>query len=489
VKLIPEITPEPIWYGAYEIWQNSSIKIRGSVRMLPTLPIFDETSTLTRTYDVFLLDDLDGSPFNNINLSLSKDGSTVWNGTTDSEGKVSFDIAFDYANSEDGWILSADADHINLNKTVSIFISNPVIINLELEEDSTHYRSVIHVDAANTAFPSGTRESPYPTIQEAIDNSGGDIIYVHPGTYPGYIAPGETRGGITIKDSVTILGAGADSTILTGYVNAESVSGAQVSGFTIEDGIHALSTSMIITNNVVTDFAGTAVYGSKSDLHIINNVLAGNNPDAIFLDDSCTAIIKNNIIVNNTGLGIAGVESASATIDYNDVWGNGENYFDFFSAGEHDISVDPVFVDASGGNFHLQFGSPCVDAGDPDPQFNDPDGSRNNMGAFGGPFAPDIITSIELGEDQLPFEFALFQNFPNPFNPTTKINYEIPKLSFVTLNVYNVLGSEVTTLVNEKKAPGTYVVEFDGSNLSSGIYFYRMQAGDYVETKKMVLLR
>jgi hypothetical protein len=478
-----------IWYGAYEIWQNSSIKIRGSVRMLPTLPIFDETSTLTRTYDVFLLDDLDGSPFNNINLSLSKDGSTVWNGTTDSEGKVSFDIAFDYANSEDGWILSADADHINLNKTVSIFISNPVIINLELEEDSTHYRSVIHVDAANTAFPSGTRESPYPTIQEAIDNSGGDIIYVHPGTYPGYIAPGETRGGITIKDSVTILGAGADSTILTGYVNAESVSGAQVSGFTIEDGIHALSTSMIITNNVVTDFAGTAVYGSKSDLHIINNVLAGNNPDAIFLDDSCTAIIKNNIIVNNTGLGIAGVESASATIDYNDVWGNGENYFDFFSAGEHDISVDPVFVDASGGNFHLQFGSPCVDAGDPDPQFNDPDGSRNNMGAFGGPFAPDIITSIELGEDQLPFEFALFQNFPNPFNPTTKINYEIPKLSFVTLNVYNVLGSEVTTLVNEKKAPGTYVVEFDGSNLSSGIYFYRMQAGDYVETKKMVLLR
>ena len=90
--------------------------------------------------------------------------------------------------------MSADADHINLNKTVSIFISNPVIINLELEEDSIHYRSVIHVDAENDAFPSGTRESPYPAIQEAIDNSGGDIIYVHPGTYPGYIAPGETRG-------------------------------------------------------------------------------------------------------------------------------------------------------------------------------------------------------------------------------------------------------------------------------------------------------
>jgi parallel beta-helix repeat protein len=481
------------WEGGYEIWENSDIKIRGSVRILqPTLPIFDLTSTMTRTYDVVLRDDLDGSPFDNVNLSLSKDGTAVWNGTTDVEGKVSFDIAFDYDNSKDEWILSTDANHINLNKTVSILISNPIIINLELEEDNTHYRSVLHV-GENPNFPSGTRQNPYPTIQEAIDNSGGDIIYVHPGTYPGYIAPGEIRGGITLEDSVTILGAGADSTILTGDVNAESVS-AQISGFTIEDDIHALSSSLTITNNVIANFTGTAIWSSRSDLKIFNNVLVGNGQDAIFLDDSSTAIIKNNIIVNNTGLGIAGVESASATIDYNDVWGNGENYFELFSAGEHDISEDPVFVDASGGDFHLQFGSACVDAGDPDPQFNDPDGSRNDIGAFGGPFAPDIITSIESDGLSIPNKFVLFQNYPNPFNAETKIRFDLPNSEWVNLAVYNISGQRVRILLNEKKKAGRHSVSWDGKNaynksVGTGIYFYRFATRDYKYTRKALLLK
>ncbi|MEN8250129.1 MAG: T9SS type A sorting domain-containing protein [Bacteroidota bacterium] len=481
------------WEGAYEIWQNSHIKIRGSVRMLPILPLFDQTATMTRTYDVILHDDLDGSPFNNVNLFLSKNGTAVWNGVTDAEGKASFDITFDYDNSEDGWILSTDANNINLNKTVSIFSSNPIIINLELEKDSIHYRSVIHV-AGNPNFPFGTKESPYPNIQEAIDNSGGGIIYVHPGTYPGYIAPGETRGGITLKDSVTLIGAGADSTILTGGVNAESVSGAHISGFTIKDGIHTISTSMTITNCVVADFAGTAIWGSHSDFVVINNVLAGNSPDAIFLSDSCTAIIKNNIVVNNTGLGIAGIETASATIDYNDIWGNGENYFELFPAGEHDISMDPLFVDASGGDFHLQVGSPCIDAGDPAPQFNDPDGARNDMGAFGGPFAPDIVTSIESDGFFIPIQFELFQNYPNPFNTETKIHFYIPSSELVNLSIYNFMGQRVRTLLNEKNNAGRHTVSWDGKDeynmsLGTGIYFYRISTNDFKYTRKALLLK
>ena len=86
-------------------------------------------------------------------------------------------------------------------------------------------------------------------------------------------------------------------------------------------------------------------------------------------------------------------------------------------------------------------------------------------------------------------EFILKQNYPNPFNPRTTIKYQIPKISFVTIKVYDVLGKEISTLVNEEKPAGNYEVEFTGDGLPSGIYFYQLRAGNYIETKKMVLLK
>ncbi len=102
---------------------------------------------------------------------------------------------------------------------------------------------------------------------------------------------------------------------------------------------------------------------------------------------------------------------------------------------------------------------------------------------------PLIVTGIEAEQNELPTEFYLSQNFPNPFNPSTTIKYQIPELRFVTLNIYDVLGSEVATLVNEQKPADSYEVQFNGSNLPSGIYFYRIQAGSFIETKKMVLMK
>jgi hypothetical protein len=100
-----------------------------------------------------------------------------------------------------------------------------------------------------------------------------------------------------------------------------------------------------------------------------------------------------------------------------------------------------------------------------------------------------ITTDIEDTKDIFPLTPLLEQNYPNPFNPTTIINYQISELSFVTLKVYDVLGNEIATLVNEEKPIGSYEVKFDASSLPSGVYFYRLQAGSFVETKKMVLLR
>jgi hypothetical protein len=89
----------------------------------------------------------------------------------------------------------------------------------------------------------------------------------------------------------------------------------------------------------------------------------------------------------------------------------------------------------------------------------------------------------------LPKLFKLFQNYPNPFNPSTIINYEIPEYSFVTLKVFDILGREIATLVNEEKAAGEYSLTFDASNLSSGIYFYRITAGNFSGVKKMLLIK
>ncbi|MGB5849035.1 MAG: T9SS type A sorting domain-containing protein, partial [Ignavibacteriaceae bacterium] len=85
--------------------------------------------------------------------------------------------------------------------------------------------------------------------------------------------------------------------------------------------------------------------------------------------------------------------------------------------------------------------------------------------------------------------FKLSQNYPNPFNPTTSIIYQIPKVSFVTIKVYDILGNGIATLVNEEKPAGSYEVEFDGTVLPSGIYFYQLRAGNFIETKKMVILK
>ena len=89
----------------------------------------------------------------------------------------------------------------------------------------------------------------------------------------------------------------------------------------------------------------------------------------------------------------------------------------------------------------------------------------------------------------LPYSFNLLQNYPNPFNPGTIISWEQPYNSHILLKVYDILGREVATLVNEEKPAGNYKVTFDAYNLASGIYFYRLNAGNYTSVKKMILLR
>jgi len=101
----------------------------------------------------------------------------------------------------------------------------------------------------------------------------------------------------------------------------------------------------------------------------------------------------------------------------------------------------------------------------------------------------NIITAVKSNTNNIPANYSLNQNYPNPFNPSTNISYQLPKSGFVTLKVYNALGKEVATLVNEQKQVGKYSVDFSALGLSSGIYFYSIHSGSYFATRKMILLK
>ncbi|NNL20406.1 MAG: T9SS type A sorting domain-containing protein, partial [Ignavibacteriaceae bacterium] len=178
------------------------------------------------------------------------------------------------------------------------------------------------------------------------------------------------------------------------------------------------------------------------------------------------------------------------------------------------VNGDPLFVDKIGHiadqgtlDGELQAGSPAINQGEniqaiieamglPWTDINgNPRDSSPDIGAYESEYSAGVDDDL-LG---YPSKYALSQNYPNPFNPSTTIRFSIPASSLVTLKVYDVLGNEVATLVSEKKPVGSYEVKFSATggsasggdvyNLPSGIYFYRLQANDFAQVKKMILLK
>ncbi|MCW8805386.1 MAG: T9SS type A sorting domain-containing protein, partial [Ignavibacteriaceae bacterium] len=106
-----------------------------------------------------------------------------------------------------------------------------------------------------------------------------------------------------------------------------------------------------------------------------------------------------------------------------------------------------------------------------------------------GIFEIEVGTGVDKNFNGIPSDYVLIQNYPNPFNPSTRIYFGVPEPTFVVIVVYDMLGNELEKLVSDKKDAGYYEVSFDASKYNSGIYFYRIQSGDFVETKKMVLMK
>jgi hypothetical protein len=284
-------------------------------------------------------------------------------------------------------------------------------------------------------------------------------------------------------------------------------------------GIFSVDDNSSIANNLFlqneAQWGGGIVVGATA-LHtyltqVINNTFAGNVADsagAVGLMDG-EAEVMNSICWGDSAAFAPEifVQGGTLHVAYSDIQSgpfgieiqrNGTvNWLD------GNIDVDPFFADTL---CQLAGNSPCVDAGNPAAQYNDLDGSRNDMGAYGGPDA-NLITSVKQQNtaDFIPQEFILCQNYPNPFNPTTTIEFALSKPVFVTLKIYNIIGEEVATLVSEKLPAGSHQRVWEANGLASGVYLYRLEAGDpstssgqrsstglgrgFVETKKLILLR
>ncbi|MBK7632779.1 MAG: T9SS type A sorting domain-containing protein [Ignavibacteriales bacterium] len=100
-----------------------------------------------------------------------------------------------------------------------------------------------------------------------------------------------------------------------------------------------------------------------------------------------------------------------------------------------------------------------------------------------------IVTGVMNEGSNIVATYSLSQNYPNPFNPTTKIQFSIPKSNKVVIKVFDILGTEIETVVNKEKPVGTYELNWNASNLPSGVYFYQLRAGNFVQTRKMILLK
>jgi parallel beta-helix repeat protein len=242
-------------------------------------------------------------------------------------------------------------------------------------------------------------------------------------------------------------------------------------------GIFCQEDNITIINNTITEnsasYFGGAIYMYNSFSEILNTILWSNMADSsgneIFLYDNRSSII----------------------ITYSNIQGSWE--------GEGNIDEDPLFRDPNNGNFHLMstycndsLDSPLIDMGYPDlsDSLLDCDWGlrteRSDMGAYGGGNNQAKIDEYII---QVSNQFTLSQNYPNPFNPTTTISFTIDHPQFVTLKVYDLLGREVSTLIDNDRQAGQHTVLFDASELTSGIYFYRLQAGYITESKRMVLLK
>jgi len=530
----------------------------------------------------------------------------IVNGWLEAIGTEQDSILFTPANTSEGWhgirfIDAPDSSHllfclIQYGHTIWISFpdacgggiycenSNPVIAHCTIKEnESGAYGGGIYCIASHPTIC----ENTISQNRAASSLCGGGGIYLDENSCPLII-------GNTISNNIS-----------AGYY-------ADGAGLYCHNANPTLIANLILRNSVSgsTVHSGGGIYCENSNPYIVNCTIVGNSAwnygGGIYCAQQSNPTLLNCILWGNTPQQIYLYQGSGIQATYSDIQGGW--------TGVGNITEYPIFVDITWSDYRLQWGSPCIDAGDPDPQYYDPDGTIADMGAFyydqstpvrilltphsapiqippeGGPFnytiqatnidpLPQLVNvwcdailpsgsvygpvlgpvSVTLdsgvtiqrvrtqnvpggappgtfsynayavaGEDTsadsfnfvklegdgsewmsgwsnfgdsfdtesnvqttptLPLTYSLGQNYPNPFNPSTTIPFSLPKPGKVCLNIYDLSGRLVASPVNGWRKTGYHEVTFDGSNLASGIYIYRIQAADYNESAKMILLK
>jgi hypothetical protein len=273
-------------------------------------------------------------------------------------------------------------------------------------------------------------------------------------------------------------------------------------------------TGAIVKNNLICYNSQSSTYQSGAGIWA-NSTLSGKQ-----------RIIENNTIIHNSSAsGTAGVLSygSNLILRNNIIWGNtasnngpqvlawgggiiNATYCNIQGGytGAGNIDISPQFADT---NFILANGSPCIDVGDSSAVYNDPPdnsnpsiakfpskgGLRNDMGAYGGPgsslLSAIMVVGVKKNGENSPEGFILYQNYPNPFNSMTNVKWHMLNGGNVKVIIYDLLGKYVATILNRRLQPGIHEVKFDGTNLSSGVYYYKIETVNFSDIKTMILVK
>jgi parallel beta-helix repeat protein len=265
-------------------------------------------------------------------------------------------------------------------------------------------------------------------------------------------------------------------------------------------GVYCWHSSPTMWDNVIvrnTAPEGGGIYCFESSPAIVNNTLSANDVGGIWCFGSSPQVL-NTILwgdLGPPGLELYG-ENSSPAIAYCDVQGGW--------VGTGNLDADPRFRSAAGGDYHLAAvacgdpqDSPCVDSGHPDSLdalldcLHGLGAWRADMGAYGGSNSgwPTGLEEEHDGQRTAPRRVLLHPNCPNPFVSATVLGYELPMDQFVRLEIYNIVGQKVVTLVNEEQHAGYRCAVWRSTGHGAGLYFYRLSAGDHTETGRMLMLR